>query len=119
MKGLEIHFTPRNQKCLKPLLLLREITLFAVTTKRGSKTESGNKIKGYSTLKYETHIIMGWRVQGSNSGGGKIFGTRSDWRWAHPASCTTSTVSFPVVQRPERGVKQTPKSSAEVKQRIE
>jgi hypothetical protein len=62
---------------------------------------------------------MGRRVRGSNSGGGEIFGTRPDQRWVHPASYTMSTVSFPVVQRPGRGVKHRSKSSAEVKQRVE
>ena len=92
---------------------------------------------------------MGWRVRGSNSGGREIFGTRPDWRWVHPSSYTMITVSFPVVQwlghgvnplNPELNpichllallgahhilhvsrirVKHPPKSSAEVKQRVE
>jgi hypothetical protein len=38
---------------------------------------------------------------------------------AHPASCKMGTGSFPGVKRPGRGVDHPPKSSAEVKERVE
>ena len=38
---------------------------------------------------------------------------------AHPASCTVSTGSFPGVKRRGRGVDHPPKSSAEIKKRVE
>ena len=41
---------------------------------------------------------MGWTVRGSNPGGGEIFHTCPDWAWAHPASCTMGTGSFPGVK---------------------
>jgi len=38
---------------------------------------------------------------------------------AHPASCTMGTGSFPGVMRPGSGVDHPPRSSAEVKERVE
>jgi hypothetical protein len=38
---------------------------------------------------------------------------------AHPASCATSTSSFPGLKQPGRGVDHPPPSSAEVKERVE
>ena len=43
-------------------------------------------------------------VEESNPGGGEIFCTVPDRPWAHPASCTMGTGSFPGVKRPGRGV---------------
>ena len=39
--------------------------------------------------------------------------------WAHSASYTMGTGSFPVVKRPGRGISHPPPSSAEVKERVE
>ena len=38
---------------------------------------------------------------------------------AHPASYTVDTGSFPGIKRPGRGVKHSPPSNAEVKERVE
>jgi len=38
--------------------------------------------------------------------------------WAHPSAPTMGTGSFPVVNRPERGVDHPPPYSAEVKERV-
>jgi len=47
-------------------------------------------------------------VRGSNPGGGEIFRTRPDLPWAHLASHTMGTVSFPGVKRPGRSVDHPP-----------
>lgn len=55
---------------------------------------------------YETHLAagiayslwrlaMGWKVRGWNTPGGKILRVIQTTPEAHPAYCTTSTVSFP------------------------
>jgi len=62
---------------------------------------------------------MGWTVRGTNSCGGEIFRTRPDRPWAHPASYTMGTGSFPGVKRPGRGVDHPPPSNAKVKERVE
>jgi len=52
-------------------------------------------------------LATGWTVRGSNPGGGEIFRTCPDRPWAHPASCTMATGSFPGVKS-DRGVMLTP-----------
>ena len=42
--------------------------------------------------------LRGWTVQGSNPAGGEIFCTCPDRPWAHPASCSMGTGSFPGVK---------------------
>jgi len=54
-----------------------------------------------------------------NPGGGEIFHTCPDRPWAHPASYTMGTSSFPGVKKPGRGIDHTSPSSAEVKERVE
>jgi hypothetical protein len=40
---------------------------------------------GWAGIEYQ--LAMGWRVQGSNPGGGEIFHTHPDWPWGPSASC--------------------------------
>jgi len=50
-------------------------------------------------------LATGWTVRGSNSGGGEICRTRSDWPWGSPSLPYNGyRVSFPEVERPGRGV---------------
>jgi len=72
-------------------------------------------------------------IRGSNQGGGEIFSTRPACPGAHPAcpgahpacpvalpvSYATFTGSFLGVKRPGRDVDYPPRSSAEVKERVE
>ena len=51
------------------------------------------------------------RVPVSHAGGDEIFRTRPDLPWAHPASYTMGTGSFPAVKRPGLGVNHLPPSS--------
>jgi len=51
--------------------------------------------------------------------GSQIFRTCPNRPWAHPASYTMGTGSFPGVNRPGRGVDHPPSSSADVKERVE
>jgi hypothetical protein len=52
-------------------------------------------------------MATGWKVRGSNPGGGEIFRTCPDRPWAPPASYTMSTGSFPRVAN-GRGATLTP-----------
>jgi hypothetical protein len=56
---------------------------------------------------------MGWRVRGSNPGGGNTFRIRPDQHWAPP------TTSFPGVKQPVHGIVHPPPSTAEVKERVQ
>ena len=59
-------------------------------------------------------------VRGSNPGGGEIFCTRADRpRGPFNFLCNGYRVSFSVVKRPERGVNHRPRSSTEVKERVD
>jgi hypothetical protein len=58
--------------------------------------------------KHTGGTATGWMVRGSNLGGGEIFRTRSGRSWAHPASYTMGTGSFPGVKRPGRGIDHSP-----------
>ena len=40
-------------------------------------------------------LATGWKVRGSNTGGGETFRTYPDRLRGHPASCTMGTGSFP------------------------
>jgi hypothetical protein len=63
---------------------------------------------------------MGWKVQGSNPCGGKIFRTHPDWPWGPPSLLYNGyEVSFPGVKSLGRGVDHPPPSGAEVKERVE
>jgi hypothetical protein len=64
-------------------------------------------------------LATGGTVRGSNPGGCEIFRARPERPWAHPASYTMVTGSFPGVKRPGRGVDHPPPYSAEVKERVE
>jgi hypothetical protein len=50
-----------------------------------------------------TRLTTGWTVWGSNPGGGEFSALVQTGPWAHPASCTLGTGSFPVVES-DRGV---------------
>jgi hypothetical protein len=65
-------------------------------------------------------VAMGWKVWGSNPGGGEIFRTCPDWPWG-PSSLLYNgyRVSFLRLKRPGRGIDHPPPSSAEVKERVE
>jgi hypothetical protein len=52
---------------------------------------------------------------GIESRWGRDFHTHPDRPWAHPASCTMGTRSFPGVKWSERGADHPPPSSTEVK----
>jgi len=52
-------------------------------------------------------------------GGGDNFCTHPDWPWAHSASYTKGTVSFPGVNQGGPGTEHPHLSSAEVKERVE
>ena len=61
-----------------------------------------------------------WKVPASNTGGGKIFRTRSDRPWSPPSPLYGGyRVSFPGVKRPGRDVNHPPPSSSEIKERVE
>jgi len=64
---------------------------------------------------------MGWMVQGSYSGGSKIFPTCPDWPWDPPSLPYNGYwVSFiPGVKKLRHGVDLSPRSGAEVKERVE
>jgi hypothetical protein len=65
-------------------------------------------------------LATGWKVQGSNPGGGEIFRTRPDRTWGPPSLPYNGYgVSLPGVKRPGRGVDHPPPSSAEITERIE
>ena len=64
-------------------------------------------------------IRYGLDGPGLNLGGGEIFRTRPDRPWAHPASYTMGTGSFPGVKQPGRGADHPLSSSAEVEERVE
>ena len=50
-------------------------------------------------------LAKGWMVRGSNSGGGEIFRTCSDWPWGPPGLLYNGyRVSFPGVKQPGCGV---------------
>ena len=63
---------------------------------------------------------MGWKVRGSNTGGGEIFRTCPEQPWG-PTSllCDEYRVHFSGVKRPGPGVDHPPSFSAEVKERLE
>ena len=61
----------------------------------------------------------GWKVQGSNSSGARIYARVQFGPGADPASCTMSTGTFPGVEQPVCGVNHPPSSSAEVKESVE
>jgi hypothetical protein len=65
-------------------------------------------------------LATGWRVRGSNPGGGEIFRTRPDPPWdPHNLLYNGYRVSFPVVKRWGRGVDHPPPSNTEVKKRVQ
>jgi hypothetical protein len=65
-------------------------------------------------------LTTGWRVRGSNPGGGEIFRTRPDRSWGPPNLLYNGhRVSFPEVKRPGRVVDHPPLSGAEVKERVD
>jgi hypothetical protein len=62
--------------------------------------------------------VMGWRILGSNRGGGDIFSTRSDLPWGPTCILYNGyRVAFVGVRRPGRSLTITA-SSAVVKERI-
>ena len=65
-------------------------------------------------------LATGWRVLGSNPGGGKIFRTRPDRPWGPCILLHNGyRVSVPGVKRPGRGVDHPTPSSARVKESVE
>jgi len=62
---------------------------------------------------------MDWTVRETNPSGSANFRTRTGRPWVQPASYTMVNRSLAEVKRPGRGLKHTPKSIAEVKERIE
>jgi hypothetical protein len=66
-------------------------------------------------------MATGWRVRGSNSGGGaRFYAPVQTGSGAHPASCTMCTGSFTEgKERSERDADHPQPSSAEVEERIE
>jgi len=62
-------------------------------------------------------LATGWTVRGSNPSGGEDFRTRPDLPWAHPASYTIGTGSFPVVKRPGRGFNHPPHLAPRLKEK--
>jgi hypothetical protein len=69
---------------------------------------------------WSSKLAKGWKVRGSNPGGGEIFRTRSD-RLRGPPSLLHNgcQVFFPGLKRPGIGVDHPPPPSAEVKERVE
>ena len=78
------------------------------------------------------HFYMGWASSVGIATRCGLDGPGIESRWgvrfsapvqtgpgAHPASCTMGTGSFPGVMRPGSGVDHPPRSSAEVKERVE
>jgi hypothetical protein len=65
-----------------------------------------------SSVLTRLHAAMGWRVRGSNPGGGKTFRTHPDQHWGPP------TTSFPGVKQPVHGIDHPLPSRAEVKERV-
>ena len=65
-------------------------------------------------------LATGWKVRGSNPGGGEIFRAGPDRSWGPPSLLYNGyRVSFPGVKRPGRGVEQSLPSSAEVKEIVD
>jgi len=64
-------------------------------------------------------LATGWTVRESNPGVGEILHTRPDRPWAHPASYTMGTGSFPGVKQPGRDVDHPPPSRGEVKEGVD
>jgi hypothetical protein len=103
---------PAQQDAFPPLKMLPKITLHF--NNRRSKSTALVNYRAYHitylgrgiTVGTATH--SGWTVQGLNPGGGMIFHTHPDQSWAHPASYTMDTGSFPAVKRPGRGIKHPP-----------
>ena len=68
---------------------------------------------------YDT-LAMGWKVWGSNPGGGEIFCTHPDRPLGPPSLLYNGyRVSFPGIKRTGRGVDHLPPTSAEVKESVE
>ena len=64
-------------------------------------------------------LPTGWKVRGSNVGGGEIFNNVQTGPGAHTVSCIMGTWSFPLVKRPGRGVDHPPTSSSEAVEIVE
>jgi hypothetical protein len=62
-------------------------------------------------------LATGWKVRGSNPGGGEIFLLIQTGSEAHPASCTMGTGAFPGVKAAGRGVDHAHLSGAEVNEK--
>jgi len=64
---------------------------------------------------------MGWTVQGSNAGGGKIFCSHPDQPWSPPSLLYNNEykVSLPGAKQPTHGINHPPPSSAEVNKRVQ
>jgi len=62
---------------------------------------------------------MGWMVQGSNSGGGEIFCTHTDYYWGPPSLLYSGYWGIPGGKVAGHGVDHPSQSSAEAKERVE
>ena len=77
-----------------------------------------------SWVGWDSSVGIATTVRAGRSGdripvGGKIFRTRPDRSWAHRASYTVGTRSFPGVKRPGHGVDHPSLSSVEAKEIVE
>jgi hypothetical protein len=74
----------------------------------------------FITLFLQVLLLTEWTVRRSNSFGGEILRTPADRPWCpHSFVYNGDRVSFPGVKQPRRGFDHPPRSSAEVKERVE
>jgi len=93
--------------------------LFAFMASRGT-TLLYSFVSGAGIEQSVWRLATGWKIRGSNPGGGEIFRTRPDRPWGPPSLLYNEyRVSFPGVKRPGRGVDRPPPFRVEVKERIE
>jgi hypothetical protein len=69
---------------------------------------------GAGIAQSEQRLATGWTVQGSNSGGDKIFRSHPDQPWGPPSLLYNGYQVFPGVKQPGHGADHPPPSSNKV-----
>jgi len=64
-------------------------------------------------------LATGWKVRGSNPGGGEIFSNCPDQPWGPPSLLHNTYQVFPGIMQSESGIGHPSASTAQVKERVQ
>jgi hypothetical protein len=98
VRNLTLHFINHTLRCWSTTFTKNARKSCTTTFFIAQKSDMGRDSVVGTVTRY------GLDGPGSNPGEDDIFRTRPDWPWGPPASYRVSTVSYPKVKQPRRGV---------------